>query len=404
MVKENKQRESKGRIYYGYVVVAVAFIILTIMWGAVYSFGVFFKPLQNEFGWTSAQTSLAFSLFMVIHGLFYIVTGRINDRLGPRIVVIICGFLLGTGYLLMSQISAIWQLYVIYGLLIGIGMSGGLVPLASTVSRWFIKRRSLMTGICVSGIGMGTMIMPPIANWLISSYNWRTSFAIIGMVTLVLIVLAAQFLRRSPQEKEQENVNIEGGFSFRQAVKTKQLWMLFIAFFGFGFYLQTIIVHIVPYALKMDISPANAAFVMTVIGALSLAARVVVGFIADRIGNKRATVIGFVVMAIAACVLIVSKQLWGIYLVAAMLGFGYGGLMAVQSPLLADLFGLRSHGVIFGVILFVTTIGGGLGPVVAGHISDLTGSYHIVFLIFIIISALSIALSSLLRPTSAEHA
>ena len=115
----------RPKYFYGYIVVLAAFLITVTMWGTLYSFGVFFKPLLTEFGWTRAETSGAYSLFIVLHGLVYIVTGRLNDRLGPRIVMIACGFFLGLGYLLLSQISTIWHLYLVYGVIIAIGMSGG---------------------------------------------------------------------------------------------------------------------------------------------------------------------------------------------------------------------------------------------------------------------------------------
>ena len=154
--------DKKPSFYYGYIIVALAFLIHVILGGTMYTFGVFFKPLASEFGWTRAATSGAFSLFMVLHGFFYIVTGRLNDTFGPRIVVSGCGLFMWLGYLLMSQTSTIWQLYLFYGVIIAVGMGSGYVPLISTLIRWFVnnKKRGLMIGIAVAGIGVGTMIMP----------------------------------------------------------------------------------------------------------------------------------------------------------------------------------------------------------------------------------------------------
>ena len=146
----------KAEFFYGYVVVAITFLIMVVIGGTIYSFGVFLKPLSTEFGWSRAATSGAYSVFMVTHGLFYIITGRLNDRFGPRVVISGCGFFLGLGYLLISQTSYLWNFYLFYGLFVAIGMGGGFVPLTSTVARWFIKRRGQMTGIAVSGIGFGT--------------------------------------------------------------------------------------------------------------------------------------------------------------------------------------------------------------------------------------------------------
>ena len=128
----------KPKFFYGYVVVLAAFVIMMVTYGAVFTFGVFFKPLLAEFGWTRATTSTAYSLSVFLHGLFYIVMGRLNDRFGPRIVLTVSGFFLGLSYLLMSQISAVWQLYLFYGVLTAIAISG-YVPLPSTVATWFVK-------------------------------------------------------------------------------------------------------------------------------------------------------------------------------------------------------------------------------------------------------------------------
>ena len=190
----------KPKFFYGYIVVAVAVGIMMLAWGANRTFGVFLEPLINEFSWTRAGVSGAFTLCMLITGLLGIVAGRLNDRFGPRLVMTACGFFVGLGYLLMSQISTIWQLYLFYGVIIAMGTSGGYVPLVSTVARWFVKRRGLVTGIVISGIGLGTMVVPPIAAQLISSYGWRTSYIIVGIAALVLIILAAQFLKRDPSQ------------------------------------------------------------------------------------------------------------------------------------------------------------------------------------------------------------
>jgi len=173
------------------------------MFSTRYAFGVFFKPVLTEFGWTRAITSGAFSLSMFMEGLVGIVMGGLNDRLGPRMVLTLCGFLLGLGCLLISQISAIWQLYLFYGVIMGIGMSGAWVPLSSTIARWFVKRRSMMSGIVLTGTNLGALIAPPVANRLISAYDWRISYIIMGSVVLVVILLGARLLRRDPSQMGQ---------------------------------------------------------------------------------------------------------------------------------------------------------------------------------------------------------
>ena len=402
---------TKPRFFHGYIIVAATFFITMITYGTMYTFGVFFEPLLAEFGWTRAMTSGAYSLFMVFSGLLYIVTGRLNDRFGPRIVVTVCGFFLGLGYLLMSQISAVWHLYLFYGVIISIGVSGAFVPLISTVARWFVKKRGLMTGIVEAGTGIGTVIMPPVANWLIFNYGWRTSYIIVGIIVLLPIVLAAQFLKRHPEQIELlpygadeatgENLNLQArGFSLQQAVHTRQFWLLCGIYFSFLFCVQTIMVHAVIYATGLGISPTSAASILVIIGGLSIAGRVMIGSAGDRIGNKPALTISLALMSLTLFGLVATKGIWALYLFAAIFGFIYGGLVVLISPLVAELFGLRSHGVILGIVAFCSGIGGAIGPVMAGHIFDITGSYQLAFLVCGAIGFVSSILTLLLRPAN----
>ena len=403
------------KFFYGYVVVLAAFLILVMTWGTIYCFGVFFKPVLIEFGWTRAATSGAYSLCLLLLAFFGIVMGRLNDRFGPRIVVTGCGLFLGSGYLLMSQISAIWQLYLFYGVILAIGASGSFIPLASTISRWFIKRRGLMTGIAVSGIGVGTMIMPPVANWLITDYGWRVAYLVIGIAVLVLITSAAQFLRYEPSQMGQlpygenqakpESVNSKTkGFSLQETIHTRQFWMISAMFFCFAVSIQSILVHIVPHATDIGISSARAANILAIIGALSATGRVMMGGVADRIGNKLALVVVFVLMSAALLWLLAAKEPWMFYLFAIAFGFAYGGWATLISLIPAELFGLGSLGVILGAVHFSVATGEALGPTLAGRIFDITGSYQPAFIICAALSMIAIVLALFLRPITEVRA
>jgi len=400
------------KIFYGYIVVAASFLIYMVMWGTYYTFGIFFEPLLAEFGWTRAMTSGAFSLTFVILGLSGVVIGKLTDRFGPRVVVTACGLFLGLGYLLMSQVSIIWQLYLFYGVIIGFGISGGFIPLVSTVARWFVKRRGMMTGIAVSGLGIGTLVMSPLANWLISTYGWRNSYMIIGIANLVLIILAAQFLRYGPgqmgqlpygeNESEEKRSLQTSGLSLQGVIHSRQFWMLGAALFCFGLSLGAIMVHIAPHAIALGISTAGAAVILAVIGGLNTGGRVTMGITGDRIGNKLAFIISIALISVALFWVLAAKESWMLYLFAVLFGFGYGGIVALVSPVIAEQFGLRAHGVIMGFIMLGATFGNGIGPVVAGHIFDITGSYNLAFLIFAILSVIGLMLMLLLKSTGRE--
>jgi len=409
--KEDYQlRKTEPRFFYGHILVIIAFFVMVASWGVYNAFGVFFKPLQAEFGWSSAVTSGAFSLSMIIYGVLGIIVGGLTDRFGPRIVMTICGFLVGLGFVLMSQVNAIWQLYLFYGVIVGIGMSGVWVPQLSTVARWFVRRRSLMTGIVVAGVGIGQMIGSPVASRLIAAYDWRLSYIILGGVVLVVMVLAAQFMKRDPTKmgllpygenevKQQGLASETRAFSLREAVHTTQFWIALAMFFCSGFGVFGITVHIVPHAIELGISAVSAASILAAMGGINILGTYVLGGLGDRIGNRQVFIIGFILMAAAFFWLVPARELWMFYLFAVVFGFAMGGMGAVESPLVAWLFGLRSHGLLYGVVHIGFTVGAAVGPVVMGYIFDLTGSYRMAFLVCGIVGILGIIIAVLLRPT-----
>jgi len=398
--------------YYGYIVVLVAFFILAMIWGTYNSFGVFFESLLAEFGWTRAMTAGAMSLGNLLFGLFCIGTARLCDRFGPRIVIGACGFVLGSGYLLMSRVSTVWQLYLFYGVIIVLGMSA-YIAILSIVARWFVKRRGMMTGIVFSGMGLGTMVFPPLASRLISIYDWRLSFIVIAVIALVIIVLGAQFLKRDPRQigqlpygegkvKPESSVSEARGFYLQEAIHTRQFWLVCGMYFIFLFCLLVIIVHIVIHATGLGISATSAANILVIVGALSIVGMNVMGVAGDKFGNKLAFVTSFMLMTVAFLWLLPAREMWMLYLFAGIFGLAYGGMQVLFSPMVAELFGLGSHGVILATAAFAGTIGGAVGPILAGYIFDVTGSYNLAFLISAIVAAVGFVLTLLLRPISSE--
>ncbi len=406
----NQEARQSPAVFYGYIIVLATFIIAAVVEGLLYSFGVFFKPLLNEFGWTRAMTSGASSLSSILRVPLVIAVGRLSDRFGPRQLLAACGFFLGLGYLLMSQTNTIWQLYLFYGVIVSIGMSLYWIPLISLVPRWFARRRALMMGIVTSGIGVGQLIIPPLANWLISAYSWRISFLIIGGMSMGIIIISAQFLRGDPNqigqlpygenEAKQEVLAAEAReFSVREAIRTKQFWMLCVIFIPWIFCLSVVMIHMVIHAIGLGMSPASAANILAIIGIAGIIGRLALGRLADVIGIKPVLIISFVLYSIAFLWLLIARETWMLFLFAVIFGISYATFETLHSPIIAELFGLSSLGAISGVIFATSSIGFTFGPVIAGYIFDVTGSYQRAFLICAVMTFISLTSAVLLPLT-----
>lgn len=399
----------KIRYFYGYNIVASGFFIQGVVVGTMFTYGVFFKEFQMEFGWSRALISGASSLAFLIMGIGGIIAGTLNDRIGPRIIMTVSGATLGLGYLIMSQLSMPWQLYLLYSGFMGIGFCTHDVITLSTVARWFVRRRGMMSGLVKVGTGAGQFSVPLIATMLISSFGWRTAYLMIGSFTLVVLVLLAQMLKRDPKDfdllpdgnshpgKNNTPGTNSKSLSFTMAARTFQFRTLCIAELGIFFCLFTTIIHIVPHARDLGLTPASAATVLATIGGVSMLGRIVMGSANDRIGGKRSLIICLTTLTSSFIWLQLSDNQLMLFIFAVIYGFAHGGLFTVISPTIAEFFGTGYHGQLFGAVLFCGTLGGSLGPFLAGHIFDVTGSYRVAFILQTILSVVSLCLIVFLR-------
>jgi len=401
-------QRAESQVFYGYVIVTASLFMMVMIWGTNYSFGIFFKPLLSEFGWTRAMTSGAFSLAILMEGFGSMLLGRLTDRFGARLIMTACGLFFGTGFLLMSKVYHIWHLYLFYGVIIGIGLSGSYVSLMSIIARWFVRRRGMIIAIVISGVSIGTLIMTPIANQLILAYGWRVSFVSLGVIALVSITGVSQLLRDAPNQTgqgqhETEEVKGEGPnlqsvpITLQAAIHTSQLWLLCCILLLWGFCKYVVLVHIAPHAIELGISATNAANVLAVIGGATFLTTIILGIAADRIGSERAFIIGLAIMSAALIWLLAAGDLWALYLFAAVFSFGYACGSVLMPTIVAEVFGFHSYGALLGVVNFSACIGCATGPVLAGYLFDITGDYTLAFLVTAALSVVSLILTLLLK-------
>jgi len=407
-------KKSGAGLFYGYICVAAAATVMMLTFGSLYSFGVFFKPFLAEFGWSRAETSGAFSLSFFLQGLMGIPMGRLNDRFGPRFVTTLCGIFLGGGFVLMSLIREVWQFYFLYGVIIAIGVSGSIAMMAIP-SRWFVKRRGVMTGIVISGVGLGTVIMPPVATWLINAFNWRNSYVIIGFAVLAMMVIAGLFLKKEPKQiglvpygdgsvRSSKALNTSGvDFSFSSALRTWQFWVLGILFSFHTFCVQTIMAHVALHAQGVGLSAESAAGIISIVGAASIVGRLLMGIIVDRIGSRPVLTVSFFIKTAALIWLIFARADWMFVVFAAVFGLGYGGAAVGITPMVADLFGLSALSLILAGAGFIGTCGAASGPVIAGRIFDVTGSYFWAFMVCVALSLVGSIMTMFMRPVTSRE-
>jgi MFS family permease len=399
-----------ANFYYGYILVILGFLCLMVAAGSWDSFGVYMKPLLSDYGWTRATISSSYSLSLIIFGGLGVIAGGLTDKFGPRLIITICGLLLGAGYVLMSQLNSLWQLFIFEGVIIGTGMSGLYAPILGIVARWFVKRRGLMTGLVLAGLGIGQLMAPPVISRLIETYDWRFSYLCLGLTVLVVISICAQFLKRDPSQiglepygsaethRPTEN-SAADSYSLKEATRTWQLWTMLLIKFCFGYYMFSFLVHIIPHGIDLGISSVNASTILAVSGGGVVIGNFLFGQVVDKIGPSKVFILCFFSALVMMLWLTQTGELWMLYSIGFILGLANGGNMTSDSPMMVRLFGLKSVGSIVGASSGIFSLGAAVGPICTGYIFDSTGSYQLAFFIGSAFCIAGIILAYLIRPT-----
>lgn len=381
-----------------WLVVAAGFAGMFTVFGVAYSFGAFFAPMSREFGAGRAAVSLVFSITAFLWFTLGAVSGPLADRFGPRRVILAGGAALGGGLLLTSLVSQLWAGYLTYGLGVGIGVACGYVPMVAAVGAWFDRRRALAVGIAVTGIGLGTLAVPPLAALLIDRVGWRTAYVVLGVASLVLIALAALFASPPPATPAAEHRQL------RNVLRSRPFWLMYLSAVPLSFSLFFLFVHLVPFAESRGSPPVAAAALLSVVGGGSILGRLSMGVLAERLGSLFTFKAAVAAMTLSTVVWLAFPSYSGLVAVALIMGTAYGGWVALSPSVAAELFGTAGLGTTVGVLYTSAGLGALAGPPLSGLIIDLTGTYTWAIRAALILEVLSLLLLLPVSRTSGVRA
>jgi len=381
--------------YYGWVVFAVTFLIYMFMYGLRYSIGVFFTPIQQEFGWSTATTASAVTVFFWVYAVSAPIVGNLAERIGVRKTVLIGGILLGGGGALVSLVRELWQLYLFWGVVAAFGAAAVYIIPTMLLSRFFRRKRGRAVGWASVGVSAGQAALVPLVAVAIQEYGWRT--AIRGMGLLVVIVTSAigyLFLREDPESmglqvdgeeadpdeeatpidlEAERGVDMEPG----KVVATSTFRLILVSYFFAVGGIISILTFVVPHMIRMGLDPTQASGAFGVIGVMSAAGSFLFGIVSDRLG-RRVTILvtssGIALSFFAASIL--PPNLTLLYAWAVLYGLTYGGCPEQYAAIVSDYYGTRYSTTLFGLLTLGGGLGGGLFPLIGGWLVDVSGAYH----------------------------
>ena len=381
----------KPRIFYGWFVVAATFAVTFVGFGGAYSFSAFLVSLQNDFGASRGSVSLVFS----IAGFFYfglgVISGPLADRWGCRPLAVIGMVLVAIGLALASVARSLAEVYAAYGLGVGLGIGCAYAPAVAAVQRWFNRRRGFASGLAVSGIGVGTLVAPPVVALLIEHLGWRETYLALGIFTLVVGAGMALLIEDDPRGRglAADGEILSSGAppvpvtkaGVRSVVTSPRFIGLYGACFICSFGLFVPFVHLVPYALDHGIPQASGVLLIGAIGVGSTAGRFLLGDLADRLGRAFSFLVMFVGMGLSFAIWLFATGFWPLAVFALVFGVFYGGFVALAPAIVIDYFGARNASSIIGILYTSVALGTLIGPSAAGYAFDLSHSYTLPILI-----------------------
>jgi len=367
------------KFQYGWVMVAIGALMTCVAVGAMFSLAVFLDPMTRDTGWSRAGISSAMTLNFLAMGFAGFGWGAASDRFGTRKVVLAGSVLLGLGLVAASRATSQPVFILTYGLVVGVAAGSFFAPMIASVMAWFEEHRSLAVSLVSVGVGVAPMTISPFAAWLVTWTDWRTAQLMIGLFAWALLVPAAFFVRAAPAAA---GVRETGGRSTTTsgALRSVPFIVLALTYFACCAAHSGPIFHTISYAIACGIPAMAAVTVYSVEGLAGLGGRIALGVMADRYGVKRILILGLVIQALAAGAFAFASRLSEFYLIAAVFGFAYGGVMPLYAVLAREYFAQRIMGTVLGAATMVASLGMALGPLAGGWIFDRFGGYAWLYL------------------------
>ena len=390
---------SQRRVSYGWVVVGAAATIICVGIGSLFSLGVLLVPIERSMGWSRGAISTVALLNWVAMGLGSFCWGALSDRIGSRGVAVAGGFLLGLGLVLSSQAQALWQFVLTFGLLVGVSVGAFYAPLTSTATKWFSARRGLAVALVSSGIGLGILMVPPLARALTTAWDWRIALLVLGDIAWLVIIPTALAIREQPGDAAPQAAGTidAPGYTTAQVFGAPQFWVIAVTHFACCAAHSGPIFHMVTHATDQGIPPMAAATALGVSGLSSIAGRVGGGLIADRLGVKRTLIAGLLLQAALVAAYLVARDLPTFYALGVVFGVAYGGVMPLYALVTREYFGEKVMGTAYGAVFFISALGMGLGSLAGGVIHDRLGAYVWLYIGSALIGLAALALAFTFR-------
>lgn len=411
------QSTARTGAYYGWWVVTAAAIGMSTGPGqfAFGSLGLFMLPLNEEFGWSRSQISLASTFFTLSLALTMPYLGHLVDRFGSRIIlfpsILICAALLAAIPLLADQL---WILLLLFILMGSLGAGANALPYLRVISAWFDRRRGLAIGIAMGGSGLGFAYVPPMLQAMIDNFGWRSGYYLLAVLTiLIAIPLVYFFLHENPPQEEFDRVKeksesvplleADTHFVLSEILKRPLLWQLFFIFCLLSFSLYGVLAHLVPMLVDRGMSSANAAMVQFTLGMGVVASRIIVGYIVDRVFAPYVAVVCFIITGIGISILAMGSVGAPVFIAATLIGLSMGAEIDLLAFLTSRYFGVENFGRVYGILFMSFLIGTSLGPLAYGAAYETYGSYRYVLILCIILIGVCCVATALLPKYAGQR-